>query len=291
MKRPNKTGLSTMHINPLEFKPKFFSPEFNYYDGASLMGVRLNCKITKPGSLRRKSIPKRGIIKSFSKSSRRRLLRRLAIIRRDKLPMFATLTYPDLYPEDQGKWYKHLFNFSKRLNRQFPLCSIIWKLEIEKRKSGENKGKHAPHFHLLIWGITPSKQIKIDSKTFDLKEWISLAWYEVVGLNDERHFKAGTRIENIRSLNGVMHYASKYLAKSKTEGSGHLRYWGKIFSNKLPIGLLKKVEIDVKKGVDLIRLGRRFMKLRGRSYLTLSWQGNASVWAEKLDCIQPPESH
>ena len=35
----------------------------------------------------------------------------------------------------------------------FPKSVAIGKLEIQIRKSGENQGKLAPHFHLLVWGV------------------------------------------------------------------------------------------------------------------------------------------
>lgn len=152
-------------------------------------------------------------ISKFTRASRRRALIRLNCIDRLSLPclpIFVTLTYPGVYETDPKKWKIHLDRFFKRLWRRAPDGFSFWKLEPQKRG--------APHFHLLVFGIP-----YLD------KDWLSQAWYECVGSGIENHLRAGTKIERVRSWNGVNAYASKYLGKVPEgvdwpEGVG--RWWG-----------------------------------------------------------------
>jgi hypothetical protein len=89
--------------------------------------------------------------------------------------------------------------------------SAFWFLEFQARG--------APHFHIFCtW--SPNK------------EWVAKTWYFIVGSEDDRHLRAGTRVEFIRSGRaGTISYASKYAAKqeqkdvpSDYENVG--RFWG-----------------------------------------------------------------
>jgi hypothetical protein len=99
---------------------------------------------------------KRGIVKRFTEASRRRLLRALARTRKDQLPVFVTLTYPDGFPGDPRQWKAHLKAWLKRLALQHPEAAGFWKLELKPRQSGQNAGQVAPHSHLLLWGLSES---------------------------------------------------------------------------------------------------------------------------------------
>jgi len=39
------------------------------------------------------------------------------------------------------------------MQRRWPGAAIIWKLEFKERQSGKNKGKIAPHYQLLVFGV------------------------------------------------------------------------------------------------------------------------------------------
>lgn len=154
----------------------------------------------------------RGTITSFSNASRKRLIETLASINRDRvrfMPLFVTLTYPEVYSEEGQTWKRHLDSFLKALARAYPGCSAVWRLEFQKRG--------APHYHLLVFGLQ-----WLDAK------WLARTWYRIVASGDEKHLKAGTQVKRVRSWRGVMSYASKYMAKtggapSKVEVG---RYWG-----------------------------------------------------------------
>lgn len=140
--------------------------------------------ITRPGGGRR------GAVLTFSKASRRRMLRKLARLDARR-PVFVTLTYPAEYPHPMIA-KQHLRTFLKRIKRRVPDASAVWRMELQKRG--------APHFHLIFFGLP-----YISHAT--LRDW----WGEVIGVIDS--VTLFVRIEVIRSKRGVMHYASKYMAK------------------------------------------------------------------------------
>jgi hypothetical protein len=80
----------------------------------------------------------------------------LAKIENELVPWFVTLTYPDefdkfaLYREE---YKRHFELVCKRIERRFPGSACLWKLEFMPRKSGVNKGKIAPHFHIFLFGV------------------------------------------------------------------------------------------------------------------------------------------
>jgi hypothetical protein len=97
--------------------------------------------------------PKRGDIRGFSDASRRRMLDLMAKIELSQVPLFVTLTYPDTFPLYSEEFKRHLEVFCARLQRRWPEASVIWKLEFKERRSGENKGRVAPHYHLFVYGV------------------------------------------------------------------------------------------------------------------------------------------
>jgi len=48
-------------------------------------------------------------------------------------------------------------------------------------------------------------------------DWVSVAWYHVVGTGNLDHFLAGCRVEHIRTWGGVLSYCAKYMSKSDSE--------------------------------------------------------------------------
>lgn len=158
----------------------------------------------------------RGEVKAFSRQSRKRMLDFMRSLNRDTcgLPLFVTLTYPGQYSDDPAIWKRDLDSFRKALRRRYPAAWGPWKLEPQQRG--------APHFHLLLFGV---KHIS--------KHWLSRTWYRIVGSEDEKHLKAGTQVDRIRSWQGVISYAAKYLGKeldwlpeSWRQGVG--RWWGMV---------------------------------------------------------------
>ena len=235
------SGLSMYHISPKKnFRSNLAEPEprMNFRRGASLV----SCELGKTRGTRGKRHDwSRGAITYFSKGSRRRILRLVASLKRSVLPVFCTLTYPDIFPQEPKIWKKHLDVLFKRLLRRYPKAIVIWRLERKARKSGENIGEIAPHDHLLVYGVP----------YVSLLHWLSQAWYEVVGSGDPRHLLAGTRVELVRSVGGVLHYTSKNICKAENaelEGIG--RMWGIVGRSELPgiQGEFEVVELDSSTG-------------------------------------------
>jgi len=224
----------------------------------------------------------RGKIKGFSRKSRLAFLSTAATLDRNaETPKFVTLTYPAEYPEQFQDWKSDLQYFAIYLSRKYPAASFLWKLEPQQRG--------APHYHLLLWGVP-----------FLDKEWLSRTWYEIVGSNDERHLRAGTRVENVRSWNGVMSYAGKnYMGKecqaprNWPEYTG--RYWGIYGRKNLPRS--EKVEIDMSyRGlVRVHRLLRKYFRAKGVEWKTgggiLLFNSDFSTWVRAFEWADEGFTH
>lgn len=201
-------------------------PSVTVYDGGEMVAVGF-----KASTGRILSRGRRGAIKSFSKSSRRNLLRSIGKLRCTERTYFATLTYPAAFPDcKQAK--RDLDTLGKRLIRRLPGVSFIWRLEWQQRG--------APHFHLLVFGLSISAK--------NARRYLSRVWYEVVGSADPNHLKAGVQLDKLRSWRGVMAYAAKYVAKvAAVAESEPGRLWGCINRVMLPLC----VEVVVSVGVDV----------------------------------------
>lgn len=120
------------------------------WKGGSLARVCLPVDRDRPG---KRGGGKRGKCGPFGPRSRNRLMETTNKIRRGTLPFFVAFTYPDQFPTNPEVWKEHLEALLKRLRRVHPQAAALWRLELVPRKSGENVGKIAPHFHLLIWNV------------------------------------------------------------------------------------------------------------------------------------------
>jgi len=192
----------------------------------------------------RGSISKRGRIKGFTNSSRRRLLERVHELDAEDLEpgLFVTLTYPGEWPHDPEVWKRDLAAFLKRLTREYPDAVALWKLEPQQRG--------APHFHLLVYGAD-----------WIPKTWLSRVWYEIVGSGDEQHLKAGTQVKRVRTWRGVHHYAAKYVGKVQDLPDGWQypgRWWG--VHNRAQFKLMRDVITISIKGDGVAQRVRRWAR-------------------------------
>lgn len=161
--------------------------------------------------------PKRGPCEYWSDDSRKGL----AFVAANTAVQFrymVTLTYPSEYPGDGATSKQHLNKFLNwlrlRCKRAGVSLEYLWFFEFQARG--------APHYHLLLDCNLP------DIAT---RKEVSQSWYRVVGSNDTKHLKAGTRCERLRSADGGKHYAVKYGQKMKQkrvpEGYQKVgRFWG-----------------------------------------------------------------
>lgn len=186
----------------------------------------------------------RGRVTGFSRQSRDRMI--FAFRNMPKPKIMLTLTYPGAFPVDGKKVKRDLDSFRKWLARRGVLSA--WFLEFQERG--------APHFHIFI-----SLPVK--------KEKLSLAWYRIVGSGDEKHLRAGTKVEWLRNPNAAGIYASKYGAKAEQkevpeEYKNVGRFWG--MSRKLkPEPVLYIAEVG-KAIYPVIRAIRRLYNARRRQW-------------------------
>lgn len=187
---------------------------------------------------------KRGKIKNFSAKSARRL-RAFIFSLLYPARYMITLTYPLDFPAPKEA-KKHLRVFVQALLRRFG-DGVVWKLEPQKRG--------APHFHLLFW--TKYEDVKA------LRKWVSQKWFEIVNSGDEKHFKAGTRVDVLDSKKKIFLYVSKYVAKvENTAWEEPGRFWGK--AGKLPVAPTSDlIYLARQEYIQLRRLIRRWLKSLG----------------------------
>lgn len=257
-----------------------------FWDGGSKIEVKRE----------RYKIPRRGggmrsAVKEFTFNSRRRLMRKIAELKRDTLPLFITLTYPSVYPDDSKVYKEHLRRFGIAIRRKYHGSAFIWRLEFQERG--------APHYHLLGYNLPRSgKELK------SFKQWLSLTWYRIVDSGDEKHLRAGTQAKRLQSYRKVIGYVSKRVGKVSPVQvvSGELgkdtqataayvgRWWGVIGSESLPWATKLMVTILEARAVQLIRYMRRYARLRvTRAYKSLSIFCDVSGWTKHLPMLLYPD--
>ncbi len=219
----------------------------------------------------------RGAVVGFSTASRRRLMRIIASLERGERPIFITMTYPDVFPEQLEKWKRDIDVFGKRLARGHSQAGFLWRIEFKERKSGESAGKIAPHFHLLVYGVGYR----------DLLQWVPNAWWAVVGSGDDDHLRVGTRVERIHSFGGIMRYVGKYIAKEDSyPDNWQGRVWGIVGRASLPWAVEVVISLTEDQSIKLVRLGRNMIKAKGRSFSHgLTWIVNAERVLDYLEFL------
>ncbi len=133
--------------------------------------------------------------------------------------------------------------------------------------------------------------------TVNLLHWVSLTWAEVVKSCDPRHVRAGTRVEPIRSREGVMFYAAKYVGKLDTEAVGNAgRFWGIHNRTKIPWAEVVRVPIKGVEAVRVMRIARQYIwagqrqrehphKSHWRVNCGMTFFCDASQWLQRLPAL------
>lgn len=194
---------------------------------------------------------KRGRVVGFSQASRLRMMRLIHTVERStKMPVFVTLTFPDLFPEfaDAKRRLDTLF---KRWKRRWPGTSCIWRMETVARKSGSNEGQIAPHFHLLVWGEFDGEKARSD-------------WFEVCGSDEYAHFRHGTKADKLmEDWKQAAYYCAKYCAKETDAAVAGGRIWGIHNRAALPVDREPVVmRLTLPEAFGLRRLIRRAIKAK-----------------------------
>jgi hypothetical protein len=244
---------------------------------------------------------KRGTVHGFSRKSRSRMMAMQGKIRwnPEKLPYFMGNTCPDKVPDPKhviAAWAK----FNRRFERRFPDSALIWRKEIKDRKSGTCLGEWVPHYHSFAYNC-PRKfeyqeergewvkvhQRKDGGWTLDtycrneqgqkvlrqheelrpgtsdlLPEWWSRNWYEAMGSGEWNHFQAGASFEQIRTIEGVRYYTSKYMAKIEEAGeSPHCkgRWWGMVGRKNIPWAERVVIACTDQEAIAIMRVCRGYV--------------------------------
>jgi len=311
--QPGNTGLSTCHIRSQETQtPRLVPAGVSWYTTGGLAKVTRE-QVEKPCRgcgepfkvLKRKSSYthyckgccqpgvrgwKRGTIHTFSRNSRRRLMRLLATVKKDVRPVLVTLTYPDSYEdyENSASWKRDLRAFEHRFRRAFPGASFIWRLEIVERKSGVHVGKAKPHFHLLVFGCAYQS----------LRKWVPQAWFEAVGTGDWQHLNAGTQVSQVRSRRGMFSYASKTVGNlpgelgkdAQTAGQDVGRWWGVCVRKAFQLfqSAVSVLELTEQQAVNVLRAFRRLSKAGSRDYVGLTAFCDGGWLTQKIAQLAEP---
>jgi hypothetical protein len=262
-------GLLTVHKSTLA--------NGQFWVGAGLVKVQRN---SDPGQGAGKG-GVRGKIRGFSAASRRRMMYQLAKIDRKELPLWCTLTFPDEFHEfiDQPKvWKVILKRLKMRFKRKYPGAGGFWRLELKDRLSGLYVGEWFPHFHLLIYGIDE----------LEFRRWLAVNWWEVCGKLSSDHLGRGTSCERVDSYRKLCSYVSKYMAKVEGGDMELGRVWGVWSVENIPFVKAILVVLDEKEAVQLLRLMRRFARIRSRDYRSLKIMCDAEFWWRNLDKLLYP---
>ena len=191
----------------------------------------------------------RGEIVKYSASSQRRF----EIVSRnvcEKLGVFITLTYPNEYPMDGTVVKNHLHLFLIYLQRKG--YQYLWTLEFQKRG--------APHFHILVDNKIPH-------------EWVAETWYRIVDSKDEKHLKAGTRVEAVKDRTAMGRYITSYMKKWQQkivpdEYRKVGKFWGR--SRKL-LEIKKEIYFGYWEPMNIFRKEQRIFR-RWNASKTKNWK-------------------
>ena len=223
---------------------------------------------------------KRGSVRGFSRQSRKRLIEFMSSARVSGQLLFATFTYPDEFPLDnKSQWNADFEALRRRIEREYPDYTIIWRKELKRRKSGKNYGMIAPHYHMIIDtgndakpsievehvynnGRTLPKTVSAISKAFET--WALNAWYEIVGSGDIQHRQHGNFTVACRNKLHAYKYVSKYVAKEDYDSFEVGRRWGRI--GDWNASKSESVFLTKREYVELMRLAVRWMKSKGNDY-------------------------
>lgn len=215
--------------------------------------VQLKFSSTKKPPYGYAPVSKRSSIIRFSKRSAKRL-RHVIRNSEDKWKAFITLTYPASFPCDGRETKEHLNSFLQFLRRKG--IRYTWVLEFQERG--------APHYHIIVSDYVARNEL------FE-------RWYKIVGSQDEKHLRAGTQIQSIKSKSHLYGYLSNYIKKlnQKTPPDGFEnvgRFWG-TSRNLLAHEVYKHIDHYFKLAL-MTKLMRKWYKAHLRNFgIKWKWKG------------------
>lgn len=130
---------------------------------------------------------RRGRVSEFSRRSRHRVIDLVNTLRPDAKGLFLTVTYRRNM-RDFALAKEHQIKLCKWLRYHFPQCSILWRMERQRRG--------AIHFHLLVFGVE-----------FIAAKVLTAYWQKMTG--DDSY----PDIEPIQNQRKALFYVAKYMTK------------------------------------------------------------------------------
>ncbi len=174
-------------------------------------------------------------IRTFSSNSRRRFIKQMAKINLQMYgkPLFVTLTYHNVYPDNSKDLQKQLNYFLTLLRTAKLRYHYVWRLEFQERG--------APHFHLILFPLKESNPDKL----YIYKNNILKMWRTSLYDWDESMQLFSVDVKMLKGKKHIFQYISKYAAKKDNENilSFSGRRYG--FSKNIFIDALLKCEIKL----------------------------------------------
>ncbi|MFA5264427.1 MAG: hypothetical protein WC378_11430 [Opitutaceae bacterium] len=197
-----------------------------------------------------KNTKKRGCVKGLSKKSRFRLTKLLAMINRPEPLHFVTLTYRE-FAGDWGKWKDHFKAWKDLMCHHYPALSGLWRMEFQERG--------APHFHLILWGVTKATEA--------FKDQASEAWLRIIGQNTQANRQYGVTVQLTDDLRSTGFYLSMYAAKDEKDRKDIQtgREWGLIRRDLLNVKPSRVALLSDCQERLLRRVLRRLHRAKNRS--------------------------
>lgn len=201
----------------------------------------------------KEGVRKRGNIQRWTAASMRRLRHVMRNAPCDWVNLI-TLTYPGEFTTDGKEVKKQLKVFLQGLRRQE--ARYLWVLEFQERG--------APHFHIM-------------TDRFIDKEWVSQTWFHIVGSGDEKHLRAGTRIERANNeKDRLQRYLNSYLRKrsQKAVPDGYRsvgRFWG---CSKALVTLMAEYSLEISEYASkrVFRVLRKYYEKKVREWGGKPWR-------------------
>jgi len=205
---------------------------------------------------------KREAVETYSSASRRRFMELFASLDAEVLldAWVGRLSWSDDNLPDGEEAKRCLDTLRRDISRQYPNMCIMWRMEIESRKSGEFTGVPVPHFHYVV---VSNDMTNIE----DFEAWIAEVWHRITGCRDKNHAipGIGTHLQPVHGdPSRVAFYVSKYTSKVSSEAVANFgwpgRFWGVLGRKNWPKARETKgmVSADVLK--HLRRLCRAWLK-------------------------------
>lgn len=242
----------------------------NVYPGVTFTRNREEVASAKAS---RKETGKKKAIVTFSDKSRRNMMVTMAMLE-EPLRFWQDFTFADdvmqgLTIAQRAKYSSECVkNFKQWMEREGFKIDGIWKREWVKRKSGEMRGQHNPHFH-MVYTIAH----------MDRENYVSMAiriackWVKITGTKcEDKALKVALHSKSYRFIESrkqMQKYMSKYLVKNEmpifTESIG--RNWGFIGDPKMDEGDI--IEVTEKEMILYKRCLRKIVK-KARGFFKLA---------------------